>query len=449
MTWWMRISRKAFQSSSIAAAGYYESADALLSRMFLTGMLVLLTYVIYGAIRRAIVVAQRQLKYRQTLQKREAELKARRDKEAAEERGEEMRPPPPVDTSAIDVTTLTRQSSKLLQTIILLAFAGLLWMIWSSLIPALSIFDGFEVWSYRNGVDANNNPIDVAVSLWDLLQALVIFGLTIIAARNLPGFLEIFVLNRMGVDAGTRYAVTTVLGYIIIGLGVIMSLDQMGLQWSQLKWIATGLSVGIGFGLQKIIANFISGLIILFERPIRIGDYVTIGNQSGTVSRIQIRATTLKDLDNLEILIPNEALISERVTNWTLSSSVTRLVVNVGIAYGSDTERAQEIMLDAVKNLPKVLSSPSPVVLFMGFGDSSLDFQIRVFLNSFDDRVPMTHVIHTEINKALEAAGISIPFPQRDLHIVGQELPLEIKTKEASARKKTSGPKSKPKPSKS
>jgi len=320
---------------------------------------------------------------------------------------------------------LTRQSSKLLQTIILLAFAGLLWMIWSSLIPALSIFDGFEVWSYRNGVDANNNPIDVAVSLWDLLQALVIFGLTIIAARNLPGFLEIFVLNRMGVDAGTRYAVTTVLGYIIIGLGVIM------------------------IGLQKIIANFISGLIILFERPIRIGDYVTIGNQSGTVSRIQIRATTLKDLDNLEILIPNEALISERVTNWTLSSSVTRLVVNVGIAYGSDTERAQEIMLDAVKNLPKVLSSPSPVVLFMGFGDSSLDFQIRVFLNSFDDRVPMTHVIHTEINKALEAAGISIPFPQRDLHIVGQELPLEIKTKEASARKKTSGPKSKPNPSKS
>ena len=438
-----------FLTIAIAAAGYYESADALLSRMFLTGMLVLLTYVIYGAIRRAIVVAQRQLKYRQTLQKREAELKARRDKEAAEERGEEMRPPPPVDTSAIDVTTLTRQSSKLLQTIILLAFAGLLWMIWSSLIPALSIFDGFEVWSYRNGVDANNNPIDVAVSLWDLLQALVIFGLTIIAARNLPGFLEIFVLNRMGVDAGTRYAVTTVLGYIIIGLGVIMSLDQMGLQWSQLKWIATGLSVGIGFGLQKIIANFISGLIILFERPIRIGDYVTIGNQSGTVSRIQIRATTLKDLDNLEILIPNEALISERVTNWTLSSSVTRLVVNVGIAYGSDTERAQEIMLDAVKNLPKVLSSPSPVVLFMGFGDSSLDFQIRVFLNSFDDRVPMTHVIHTEINKALEAAGISIPFPQRDLHIVGQELPLEIKTKEASARKKTSGPKSKPKPSKS
>ena len=197
----------------------------------------------------------------------------------------------------------------------------------------------------------------------------------------------------MGVEAGTRYAVTTILGYIIIAAGIIIGFNQLGLQWSQLRWIATGLSVGIGFGLQKIIANFISGLIILFERPIRIGDYVTIGDQSGTVSRIQIRATTLKDLDNLEILIPNEALISERVTNWTLSSSITRLIVPVGIAYGSDTDSAREIMLAAVRDLPKVLNTPAPNVLFTGFGDSSLNFEVRVFLNTFDDRVPMTHVV--------------------------------------------------------
>lgn len=420
----------------MAAAGYYESAEELLTRMFLTGGLLLLTYVIYGAIRRAIVVAQRQLKYRQALEKREAELKARREKEEAVERGEDMPPPPPIDTRDIDVTTMTRQSSKLLQTIILLGFAALLWMIWSSLVPALSIFDGFEVWSYNSGaLDADRNEIKVAVSLWDIFQSAAIIVLTFIAARNLPGFLEIFVLNRMGVDPGTRYAVTTILGYIIVGTGVIIGFNQLGLQWSQLKWIATGLSVGIGFGLQKIIANFISGLIILFERPIRIGDYVTIGDQSGTVSKIQIRATTLKDLNNLEILIPNEALISERVTNWTLSSSTTRLNVSVGIAYGSDTEAAREIMLNAVKAIPKVLSSPPPNVLFMGFGDSSLDFQIRVFLSSFDDRVPMTHVIHTEINRALEAADISIPFPQRDLNIVSRNIPVDVDLKTSKATK--------------
>ena len=405
----------------LTLTGYYESANALNFRMFMTAPLVLVTYVIHGAIRRAIVVAQRQLKYRQALERRDLELAARREKEAAEERGEEVPPPPPVDTEKIDVTTLTQQTSKLVQTIVLLVFAGLLWMIWSSLLPALSIFDGFEVWTIKDAArDVDGAPIDRIISLWDLLQSLVILALTFIAARNFPGFLEIFVLNRLGVDAGTRYAITKVLGYVIIAAGVIIGFEQLGLQWSQLKWIATGLSVGIGFGLQKIIANFISGLIILFERPIRIGDYVTIGDQSGTVSRIKIRATTLKDLDNREILIPNEALISERVMNWTLSSSITRLIVPVGIAYGSDTDAAREIMLEAVKDLPKVLKTPAANVLFMGFGESSLDFEIRVYLNNFDDRVPMTHVVHTEVNKALEAAGISIPFPQRDLNIVSE-----------------------------
>ena len=386
-------------------------------------------------------MAQRQLKYRQALEKREAELKARREKEMAEERGEEMQPPP-VDTEEIDVTTLTRQSSKLLQTVILLGFAVLLWMIWSPLLPALSIFDGFEVWSYSTGaLDADKNPIEIAVSVWDIFKSVIILILTFIAARNFPGFLEIFVLNRLGIDAGTRYAVTTILGYIIIGVGIIIGFNQLGLQWSQLRWIATGLSVGIGFGLQKIIANFISGLIILFERPIRIGDYVTIGDQSGTVSRIQIRATTLKDLDNLEILIPNEALISERVTNWTLSSSVTRLIVPVGIAYGSDTDAAREIILGAVRDLPKVLKSPAPNVLFMGFGDSSLDFEVQVFLSTFDDRVPMTHVVLTEINKALEAANISIPFPQHDLNIVSHNIPLDALSNTKPKMPKSTKPK--------
>ena len=175
---------------------------------------------------------------------------------------------------------------------------------------------------------------------------------------------------------------------------------------------------------------------------------MTIGEQSGTVSRIKIRATTLNDLDNLEILIPNEAVISERVTNWTLSNSITRLVVPVGIAYGSNTDKARDLIMETIKRINKVLDTPSPQVLFMGFGDSSLDFEIRVFLRSFDDRAPIRHAIHTEVNKALEAADITIPFPQRDLNIVSQNSPLEIKTGTPPVRKKTSGPKFKPTSSK-
>ncbi len=429
----------------LAGMGYLDSADALLNRLFQSGLLLLLAYVVYGTIKRAITVAQRQIKYRQAVERRDAALKAREEKLAAEERGEEIPTPPPIDTSAIDVTAVTKQSRQLLGLITITGLAILFWMIWSDLLPALSFFDGFQVWEYDTGkLTEDSLPIVQSVTVWNIIQSLAILALTIIAAKNLPGFLEVFVLNRVGVDAGMRYAATTILGYLIVGGGLVIAVNRLGLQWSQLKWIATGLSVGIGFGLQKIIANFVSGLIILFERPVRIGDYVTIGDKSGIVNRIQIRATTLADLDNREILIPNEELISQRVMNWTLTNSVTRLMVPVGIAYGSDTDKAREVMLETLKSIPKVLETPPPQVLFFGFGASSLDFELRVFLKNFDERVPMRHTIHSEINKALAAAGFTIPFPQTDLNIVSQDVPLQISSP-PKPRAKSSSKKSPPK----
>ncbi len=431
-------------SIGMAASGYYDTSNKILWRLFLSGWLFLLTYVVYGFIHRTVLIAQRRLALREAIAKRDAAVLARQQKAEAEERGETMPPPPPVDASKFDIKAISRQSSQLLNTLIIIGFTALMWVTWSELLPALSIFNDVVLGSYTGQVfDDAGAIIDtkIPITLWNLIQSIIILALTYIAAKNLPGFLEIFVLNRAGIDAGTRYAIRTILGYVIIATGVIIGFDRLGLQWSQLRWIVTGLSVGIGFGLQKIIANFISGLIILFERPIRIGDYVTIGEQSGTVSRIQIRATTLSDLDNREILIPNEALISERVTNWTLSNSITRMIIPLGIAYGSDTDQAREIMLKVLRDNPKVLDTPAPNVLFTGFGDSSLDFQLRVFLNHFEDRWPVTHIIHTEVNKALEAAGISIPFPQTDLNIVSQNSPFEIKSK--TAPKRPSKPKSK------
>lgn len=420
-----------------AAAGYYETSNKILWRLFISGWLFLLTFVVHGFIRRTVLVAQRQLALREAIAKRDAAVRAREQKAAAEERGETLPLPPPLDMSKIDIKVISHQSSRLLNTLIIIGFAGLMWVIWSDLLPALSVFNDVVIGSYTGQVfDDGGAMIDtkVPITLWNLMQSAVILGLTFIAAKNLPGFLEIFVLNRAGIDAGTRYAIRTVLGYIIVAAGIIIGFDRLGLQWSQLRWIVTGLSVGIGFGLQKIIANFVSGLIILFERPIRIGDYVTIGGESGTVSRIQIRATTLNDWDGREILIPNEVLIGEHLINWTLSSSVTRLVIPIGIAYGSDTDKASEIMLDVLKANPKVLDTPAPSVLFTGFGDSSLDFRLQVFLNNMGDRWPVTHVIHTDINKALEAAGISIPFPQRDLNIVSH-VDKKLTPKKSSSKK--------------
>lgn len=401
----------------LAAAGYYDTARELLSRLFFSGGLMIGSYVAYNLIRRTVVIAQRRLALRQAIERRELSLKARQEKEEAEERGDP--PPPPVNYDEIDLETISRQSLQLLNTFVLLGFAIMMWVFWQDLLPALSVFDEVVLWPHTVK-DAEGILTTENVSLWNAIQALATVVLTIIAAKNLPGFLEVFILSRSKFDAGTRYAIVSVLGYVIVAIGIVIAFNRLGTEWSQLQWIAAALSLGIGFGLQEIIANFVSGLIILFERPVRLGDYVTIGDQSGTITRIQIRATTLSDLDHREILIPNKALITERVTNWTLSNSVTRMIIKVGVAYGTDTDKARDIIFDAVSHNTKVLEAPKPQVLFLGFGDSSLDFEIRIFLRSFEDRFPVSHSIHTDVNKALEKAGISIPFPQRDLHIISQ-----------------------------
>ncbi len=433
----------------LAALGYFDTANELLYRVFISSQIVILTTVMYGLTRRTVSVAQRRVALQQAIERREKLAQARKDKETAEDRGEAV-PLPQIDYTEIDVDVISRQTSQLLFTIMAIAFGVFMWMVWRDLLPALAIFDEIKIGGYSQ-LSADGTGMEIlSITVWDLLQFAIILLFTIIAAKNLPGFLDIFILNRTQLEAGTKYAVKTVLGYIIIVIGFLLAFDQLGTQWSQLQWIVAALGVGIGFGLQEIIANFISGLIILFERPVRVGDYVTIGDQSGTVARIKIRATTLGDLDNREILIPNKELITGRVTNWTLSNSITRLTVSVGIAYGSDTDAAREIMLSVLKKSESILNNPAPQVLFTSFGDSSLNFEMRVFLKGFEDRWPVRHLIHTEVNKALADAGIAIPFPQRDLNIVSQNIPLQVLNQSLEAKpsskskdtgSKTSGPK--------
>jgi len=409
-------------SALLAVLGYYETARVLLSRLLFSSGLLVSTYVLYGLTRRTVLVAHRRLSLQQAIERRDRIVRERQAIEAAEERGEAMTNPPSVDYDEIDVETISRQTSQLLNTLVTVGFAVLMWLFWQDLLPALSAVDNIKI-PLGETIGAGGDIINSSISLWTIIKSIAILALTIIAGKNLPGFLEVFVLDAFKLEASTRYAIITVLGYLIFAIGVAIAFTVLGVEWAKLQWIVAALGVGIGFGLQEIIANFISGLIILFERPIRIGDYVTIGDQSGTVSRIKIRATTLTDLDNREILIPNKEIITGRVTNWTLSNAVTRLKVYIGIAYGSDTEKAREIMLSVLKENAKILDRPNPQALFVGFGESALDFELRAFIANFDDRFPVLDVLHTDINKALEAEGISIPFPQRDLHIVSDSYP--------------------------
>ncbi len=399
----------------LAAIGYYDTARVLLSRLFFTAGITLATYALYGLLRRTLLVAQRRISLRQAQERLEKLREARKKQAEAEERGET--PLPQLDYEEIDVETLSRQSGQLINTFVAIGFAITMWFVWRDLFPALSVFDNVDLWPTElQTVDGQTSAVSY-VTLWNLIQSLAIAVLTFITAKNIPGLLDVFVLNRSNVDRGTRYAITNILGYVIFAIGFIWAFSKLGMDWSQLQWIAAALSVGIGFGLQEIIANFISGLIILFERPIRVGDYITIGEKSGTIRRIQIRATTLSDLDNREIFIPNKELITQKVTNWTLTDSITRIIIPVGIAYGSDTEKAREIMLDVLAANKRVLTEPRSNVFFLGFGDSSLDFELRVFVRSVDDRFAVSHDIHTEINKSLAKKGFEIPFPQRDVNL--------------------------------
>ena len=184
--------------------------------------------------------------------------------------------------------------------------------------------------------------------------------------------------------------------------------------------------MGIGFGLQEIVANFISGLIILFERPIRVGDVVTIGTTDGMVTRIRIRATTIRDFDRKELLVPNKEFISGRLLNWSLSDPVIRILLPVGIAYGSDVEKAMSLMVQAAEENALVLDEPKPVVTFDSFGDNALLLTLRCFIGTVDDRVPARSALHQAIDQKFRQAEISMAFPQRDVHL-DTNRPLDIR----------------------
>ena len=224
----------------------------------------------------------------------------------------------------MDLDSVDQQTRRLLQSgLFVLGVLGT-WGIWSDVLPALGILEDITVWTESVTVDGQS--VARPVTLADLLLGLVILIVTWIASRNLPGLMEIAILQHLDLQPGGRYTINTLVRYVVVTIGVITVLNVIGWNWSRIQWLVAALSVGLGFGLQEIVANFVSGLIILFERPVRVGDTVTVGNLTGTVSKVRIRATTITDWDRKEIIVPNKAFITDQVINWTLSDPITRIV---------------------------------------------------------------------------------------------------------------------------
>ncbi len=222
-------------------------------------------------------------------------------------------------------------------------------------------------------------------------------------------------------ERGARVATAALIRYGVLGLGVVWVAKELGMAWSDAQWLVAALSVGLGFGLQEIILNFVSGVILLFERPVRVGDLVTLTDAEGMISRINIRTTTIIDGDRRELIIPNKELVTGRVVNWTLSDTITRVVIPVGVGYESDLELVQTLLLRAARLTDGVLDDPAPSVFFTAMGDNSLNFELRVFTASLGDRTPVQHNLRLAINRLFRKNGISIPFPQLDVHLIPPE----------------------------
>ena len=227
-------------------------------------------------------------------------------------------------------------------------------------------------------------------------------------------------LLRTNMERGAREAVATISGYIGVAISLIVSLSITGVEFGNVAIIAGALSVGIGFGLQNIVNNFVSGLILLFERPIKTGDWIVVGSTEGFVKRISIRSTQIQTFDQADVIVPNSDLISGQVTNWMLRDVKGRINVPVGVAYGSDTLLVQRLLMDVAKNNSMVVfdgSVPGPKVLFMAFGDSALMFELRAFIKNIDQKFQVTSDINFAIDAIFREHNIQIPFPQRDIHI--------------------------------
>ena len=392
-----------------AIAGYYQSALELENKLIILLRLIFFSVLFHEIVMRGMILANRQLALQNARQKR-------KQHEQAEAKDNNISTNiNPEEELILDIPKINEQNRKLLSaTIIAILLIGS-WLTLHDILPAFSIFNKVVLWQHMTLIDGKETL--QAITLINVFFSVIYLALMLVFTNNFSGLIDLLFVGRYSMTAGGRYALVQLTRYIVIAISFIAIANELGGSWSQVQWLVAALSVGLGFGLQEIFANMVSGIILLFERPIRVGDTVTIGDVSGKVSRIQMRATTITDWDQKELVVPNKTFITEKLVNWTLTDTITRMVIPVGVAYDSDDMLVQQILEQVVAESPFVLDEPEPTVYFLGLGDSSLDYEIRIFMRELGDRLPAKDDVHKRIRQAFKQHNIEIPFPQRDLHI--------------------------------
>lgn len=264
------------------------------------------------------------------------------------------------------------------------------------------------------------------LTIWSIFHVLLLLFLLFYVTAKLRSWLVFKVLAKSNIELGVRIAVGTILRYVVVLIGLFVILQTFGIDLSSVTILAGALGVGIGFGLQNVTNNFVSGLIILFERPIKVGDRIEVADISGDVTRISMRATTIVTNDNISIIVPNSEFISSTVINWSHSDRNIRLNVPVGVSYNENPEKIKDVLLDVVDKIPGVLRKPEPDVLFEQYDDSSINFNLRVWTTEYINRPGVLRSqLYFEIFKRFSKEKIEIPFPQRDIHLKNTEFTIK------------------------
>ena len=311
-------------------------------------------------------------------------------------------PEPEVDQE-LNLEAISEQTRRLLQFLFAVGTVLVIFGLWSGTIPLISVLETVQIVG--------------GLSLLEVVHSIVIIAVTTIAVKNLPGVLELAVLRTTTVESGTRYAIVTLCRYALMAIGFAAIARVLDIDWSKYAWIAAALSVGLGFGMQEVVTNFVCGIILLFDRPVRVGDVVTVDGTTGTVTRIRMRATTITNWDRQELVVPNKNLITNTFLNWTLTATTSRIVINVGAAYGSDTDLAMDILVSVANDHPAIMEEPKPMATFEQFADSSLNLCLRAYVPDLDSRLKTITELHTEIDRRFAKAGIEIAFPQQDINL--------------------------------
>lgn len=416
--WYFGLAFSPLVMIAMSLMGYHYTAGRLAMHLHTSIMTLLGLFLLYFTIWRWLLLQRRQIVIAQA--RARLEEARRRDADASNAIATPSGAASVTLETGSDLSQINAQTIRLVSSTLIVAAAMAIAFIWSSVLPAVGALDSVTLWTVTGATPDEKLPVTLA----SLLLAIPAAIMTVVAAKNLPGLLEIALLQHLPIENAVRYAITSISRYTILILGIAMTFNSLGVRWASIQWLVAALGVGLGFGLQEIFANFVSGLILLFEQPVRVGDVITIGDTTGTVSKIRMRATTVMNFDQQELVIPNKDLITGRLLNWTLSDATNRMVIDVGVAYGTDVTRACQILQEICQSHPNVLKNPEPTAFFEVMADSQLTIKVRIFLASLDLRLPTRHEILTRIQDRFHAEGIQIPYPQRELHI--RSLPPEF-----------------------